>query len=69
MHECPECSQVCYCDPDDANDCRDDGECFHSCGPEAADDFNDEPDACNCAACRGETDDAPASVGGGKAEP
>lgn len=39
MHECPECGQVCYCDLDDSNDCRDDGECFHGCEPE-----DDEPD-------------------------
>ncbi len=42
MHECPECSQVCYCDLDDSNDCRDDGECFHSCDPYSWGD--DEPD-------------------------
>ncbi len=39
MHECPECSQVCYCDLDDSNDCREDGECFHNCPPEEEDDY------------------------------
>ena len=34
MHECPECGQVCYCDLDDSNDCREDDECFHDCPPD-----------------------------------
>lgn len=34
MHECPQCWSICYCDLDDSNDCRDDGECFHACDPE-----------------------------------
>jgi hypothetical protein len=38
MHECPQCWQVCYCDLDDSNDCRDDGECFHDCDPGSSED-------------------------------
>lgn len=36
-HECPQCGSACYCDLDDSNDCREDGECFHACEPEEDD--------------------------------
>jgi hypothetical protein len=47
MHDCPACGQVCYCDLDDSNDCRDDGECFHGCDPdeEGFTGFDDDDDS------------------------
>ena len=42
MHECPECWSICYCDLDDSNDCRDNGECYHQCPPEESYDAFDD---------------------------
>lgn len=45
MHHCDDCGQVCYCDLDDSNDCRDNGECFHECDPEPDEWGGDEDEA------------------------
>ena len=58
MHECPQCLQVCYCDMDDSNDCRDaDGTCYHNCDPldlDEPDYFEDDPDSADAPTPGGE---------------